>query len=126
VRTFGAISLTFGIILGIYGRRRHKFTDDFAYNRYHYGVLVHLAGSVGLYHAIKLPLVSFRIVGPMMVLPTLLASLPAYYYGIKDINLIEYEISPSASYLRMIGTYCLIGGYALLWYRLRYPIKFIP
>ena len=115
--------MTFAVVFGIYGRRRHKFTSDFAYNRYHYGVFVHLAGSVGLYHAIKLPLKAFRPVGVLMVVPALLTSVPAYFYGIKDINLVEYEIGPTTSYLRMIGTYCLIGGFTLLWYRLRFPIK---
>ena len=36
-------------LVGIYGRRRTDFMSDFTYNKYHFGVLVHVLAAGGLF-----------------------------------------------------------------------------
>jgi hypothetical protein len=53
---YAGVTLSSGIIVGLWGRKRHKFSTDTAYNKLHIGVLVNICSSVGLYHATKIPI----------------------------------------------------------------------
>ena len=87
VKVFGTISVTTAFVLGIYGRRRHKFASDKAYAKFHYGILIQMASTVGMYNTIRIPYDSFKPVGGLFMFAFVATCLPAYYYGLKDIHL---------------------------------------
>ena len=37
-----------GIVMGIYGRNRMKYSNDFTYNKYHFAVQCNVASGIGL------------------------------------------------------------------------------
>lgn len=72
------------VCFGLYARRRHRFRNDFTYNKFHFGVFAQLASAIGIGLAAKLsqPLVP----GLLFLSAVALTSLPAYSEGFKEIR----------------------------------------
>lgn len=52
-----AIYFTSGVqavCLGLYARKRHRFRNDFTYNKYHFGAFVQMFSALGIAGASKL------------------------------------------------------------------------
>ena len=121
-------SYSTAIIVGIYGRSRTNFSNDFVYNvysflilsqKYHFGVLVNFLSGLGLFLSAKVPH-SWHC-GFLFLGATALASIPAYYEGYKDMK--NQEIERSTAGYRKLGFNLLVGGFAVLIMKHRGLIK---
>ena len=77
-------STVLGIGVGLYGRRRTNFSNDFSYNKLHFGVFLNITSGGALALCAKQP--KPIKVGGFFIATLLLNCLPAYYEGIKDIR----------------------------------------
>jgi hypothetical protein len=56
---FAIVSYVTASFCGIYARDRAEFTNDFSYNKYHFGVLIHLLSAAGIHNSIKYGAISW-------------------------------------------------------------------
>ena len=87
-------------------------------------MFVQLASALGIAAAGKLarPLVP----GLLLMSAIGMTSFPAYVEGFKEIRNEPDMVIDSSGMLRRLGIYCLIGGYAVLFYKRRGSIPFLP
>ena len=87
-------------------------------------MFVQLASALGIAAAGKLakPLVP----GLLLMGAVGMTSFPAYVEGFKEIRNEPDMVVDSNGILRRLGIYCLIGGYAVLFYKRRGSIPFLP
>ena len=112
------------VCLGLYARKRHRFRNDFTYNKFHFGVFLQIFSAIGIAAAGKLrkplvPCVCF-------LAATCLVSLPAYSEGLKEIRNEPDMRIDSSGMMRRAGIYFFIGGWVLLFCKRRGSIPFMP
>merc|ERR1712086_712319 len=73
-----------GIGLGMFGRNRIKFSSDFTYNKYHFGVFNMFASGAGLMLAAKTK--TPALFGVFFLSSIANLSMPSFYEGILDMN----------------------------------------
>ena len=78
------LSYTSGIFMGMYGRNRIKFSSDFTYNKYHFGVFNMFASGAGLMLAAKTK--TPALFGVFFLSSIANLSMPSFYEGILDMN----------------------------------------
>ncbi|CDW90141.1 UNKNOWN [Stylonychia lemnae] len=103
-------------LLGIYGRQRSDFSNDFTYNKYHFGVFVNILSGAGFYLSAKVPQPWQS--SALFLLAIGLTSLPGYYEGFKDMKNNPYE--GDTSLIRKLGFYSMLLGYGLIVYKHKY------
>ena len=111
LRSAAMLGLATGTIVGIGGRSRTWFMNDFTYAKYHFGVFAHMAAAAGLFHIEKM---HPKVANPTVALfgcAVILTSLPAYYEGIKEIRNQPIEPLDSRGMARKLGFYLLCTGY---------------
>eukprot|EP00347_Sterkiella_histriomuscorum_P006630 403352037 len=111
--SFGSYATS--ILLGIYGRQRSDFSNDFTYNKYHFGVALNILAGTGLYLSAKVP---HPYQSAFLFLTAIgLNCVPSYYEGLRDIR--NDPSGGDTSLIRRIGFYALIAGYGVLVYKHR-------
>ena len=78
------LSYTSGIFMGMYGRNRIKFSSDFTYNKYHFGVFNMMASGAGLMLASKTK--TPAMMGVFFLGSIANLSIPSFYEGWLDIR----------------------------------------
>ena len=118
------VSTVHAVCLGLYARRRHKFRNDFTYNKYHFGVFTQLMSALGIAAAGKLanPLVP----GLLFLGAIGLASFPAYREGFREIRNEPDLDNEYIGMARRAGIYCLLAGWGVLFFKRRGSIPFLP
>jgi hypothetical protein len=115
---FAGASTVCATLLGLYNRKRHKFSSDYTYNKYHFGVLCNLAANYGLYTSRKLIMSQSYVPGLLFIAAISFTSIPGYIEGFTDVRM-EPASETDTSMLRILGIYALMGGYTILTLRLR-------
>ena len=105
------LSYASGIGVGMYGRSRIKFSSDFTYNKYHFGVYNLFACGVGFMLAQKRT--NPAMYGLCFISSIANLSVPGFYEGWLDIH--NEPITFDTSLQRKIGLYSLLLGMGLLW-----------
>ena len=78
------VSSVQAVTVGLYARRRHRFRNDFTYNKFHFGVFTQIISAIGIAAAAKLtnPIVPVAL----FIAATACTSFPAYREGFKEIR----------------------------------------
>ena len=112
------------VTLGLYARRRHRFRSDFTYNKYHFGVFTQIMAALGIAASGKLKKPLFP--GLLFMGAVGMTSMPAYLEGIQEIKNEPDYIIDGTGMIRRVGIYCLLGGYAMIFFKRRGSLPFLP
>jgi hypothetical protein len=111
-----------GIGVGIYGRHRTHFRNDFTYNKYHFGVFVHIGSALGMASAVKMP--TPWHLGSLFLVSIACTSLPAYQAGFREIKN-QPDVETDTSLIRRAGLYVFVAAWAILFVKNRGSVPFL-
>ena len=116
VNTVGAIGV------GVYGRHRTTYRDDFTFNKYHFGVFLQLFSGFGFAAVSKMP--NPHYAGLLFIASIALVSFPAYSDGWRQIR-DEEDSGSNNMMMRRIGIYCFMTAWAMIIFKNRGSIPFL-
>ena len=96
---------------GLWGRRRTEFSNDFSYNKFHFGVYTSLFATYGIHLALRQPIP--LTLNSMFIAAISLNSVPAYIEGFQDMSNNDVE-TQRFNLARKVGFYSLLLGWTLL------------